>query len=101
MMKKLFIVLALTAGIANAQTYPAKPIKMLLGFAPGGPTDVIARVIAQAVLIGRATLYGVCAAGEAGAQRALAILRDEFTRSMQLCGARNVNEIGPDLITRP
>jgi (S)-mandelate dehydrogenase len=56
---------------------------------------------AQAVLIGRATLYGVCAAGEAGAQRALEILRDEFTRSMQLCGARNVNEIGADLITRP
>jgi (S)-mandelate dehydrogenase len=54
---------------------------------------------AQAVLIGRATLYGVCAAGEPGALRALEILRDEFVRSMQLCGARNVNEIGPDLLT--
>jgi (S)-mandelate dehydrogenase len=56
---------------------------------------------AQAVLIGRATLYGVCAAGEPGALRALEILRDEFVRSMQLCGARNVNEIGPDLLTHP
>ena len=30
-----------------AQPYPNKPIKMILGFAPGGPTDVIARVVAQ------------------------------------------------------
>ena len=43
----LAVLLALAAGAANAQTYPAKPIKMLLGFAAGGPTDVIARVVAQ------------------------------------------------------
>jgi (S)-mandelate dehydrogenase len=55
---------------------------------------------ARAVLIGRATLYGVCAAGEPGALRALEILRDEFMRSMQLCGARSVSEIGPDLVVR-
>jgi (S)-mandelate dehydrogenase len=55
---------------------------------------------AEAVLIGRATLYGVCAAGEAGALRALEILRDEFMRSMQLCGARTVSEIGRDLVFR-
>jgi (S)-mandelate dehydrogenase len=55
---------------------------------------------AQAVLIGRATLYGVCAAGEPGALRALEILRDELVRSMQLCGARNIGEIGPDLVQK-
>jgi tripartite-type tricarboxylate transporter receptor subunit TctC len=32
---------------AQAQTYPAKPIRMIVGFAPGGGTDVTARVIAQ------------------------------------------------------
>jgi tripartite-type tricarboxylate transporter receptor subunit TctC len=32
---------------ANAQEYPNKPIKFIVGFAAGGPTDVIARVIAQ------------------------------------------------------
>ena len=53
---------------------------------------------AESVLVGRATLYGVCAGGEAGALRALEILRDEFMRSMQLCGARTVADIGPDLI---
>jgi len=53
---------------------------------------------AEAVMIGRATLYGVCAAGEAGAMRALEILSGELVRSMQLCGARRISEIGPDLL---
>ena len=55
---------------------------------------------AQAVMVGRATLYGVCAAGEAGALRALDILSDELVRAMQLCGARRVSEIGPDLLVK-
>jgi (S)-mandelate dehydrogenase len=55
---------------------------------------------AKAVLVGRATLYGVCAGGEPGAQRALEILRDELVRSMQLCGARTIGEIGPELIVK-
>jgi (S)-mandelate dehydrogenase len=53
---------------------------------------------AEAVMIGRATYYGVCAAGEEGANRALEILRDEFVRTMQLCGARRIDEIGPQMI---
>jgi len=55
---------------------------------------------AQAVLVGRAALYGVCAAGEAGAMRALDILSDELVRAMQLGGARRVSEIGPGLLAR-
>jgi (S)-mandelate dehydrogenase len=53
---------------------------------------------AEAVLVGRATLYGVCAGGETGAARAVAILQEEFARAMQLCGVRRVAEIGPDLL---
>jgi (S)-mandelate dehydrogenase len=49
-------------------------------------------------MLGRATLYGACAAGEAGAARALEILRDELVRAMQLSGVRSVGEIGPDLL---
>ena len=55
---------------------------------------------AEAVMLGRATLYGACAAGEAGASRALEILRDELVRSMQLSGVRSIAEIGPDLLAQ-
>ena len=37
-----------TIGVAQAQTaFPSKPINMIVPFPPGGPTDLVARVIAQ------------------------------------------------------
>jgi (S)-mandelate dehydrogenase len=53
---------------------------------------------AQAVLVGRATLFGVMAGGEAGARRALEILSSELERTMKLCGVRSIAEIGPELL---
>src|SRR5262245_48570956 len=51
-MKTACIALALAAGLATttpagAQAYPVKPVKVIVGFAAGGPTDVIARIIAS------------------------------------------------------
>lgn len=56
---------------------------------------------ARAVLVGRATLFGACAAGEPGARRALAILQEELVRAMRLCGAPRLSEIDAGLLTRP
>ena len=53
---------------------------------------------AQAVLTGRATLFGAMAGGEPGARRALEILSSELVRAMQLCGVRSANEITTELI---
>lgn len=53
---------------------------------------------AQGVLLGRATLYGAVADGDAGAQRALYILHDELLRTQRLCGAPSVNDLGPELL---
>ena len=38
---------ALPASPALAQNYPTKPVRMIIAFAPGGPTDVIARPLGE------------------------------------------------------
>jgi (S)-mandelate dehydrogenase len=53
---------------------------------------------AQAVLTGRATLFGAMAGGEAGARRSLEILSTELERAMKLCGVRSVSEISGALL---
>jgi L-lactate dehydrogenase (cytochrome) len=53
---------------------------------------------ARAVLVGRAHLYGLAAAGEAGVRHAIDILADELRTSMALCGAATVADLDRTLI---
>lgn len=43
----LFAALLNAAAVATAQDFPNRPLRMILGFAPGGSTDLVARVVAQ------------------------------------------------------
>jgi tripartite-type tricarboxylate transporter receptor subunit TctC len=44
-MKYILIALAVLAAAARAQDFPGKPVRMVVGFPPGGGTDVVARII--------------------------------------------------------
>jgi (S)-mandelate dehydrogenase len=70
------------------------------GFRRG--TDVLKALAlgAQAVLIGRAPLYGLIAAGEPGVERALSILRTEIDRGLGQLGCNSVADLRPEFVRR-
>jgi len=56
---------------------------------------------AKAVLTGRATLYGTAVGGQAGAEKALEILRVEMDKTMAYTGCNRVEEISTDIFFTP
>ncbi|MFV0320316.1 MAG: alpha-hydroxy-acid oxidizing protein [Microbacterium sp.] len=64
--------------------------------------DIVAAVAlgAKFTLIGRAYLYGLMAGGREGVDRAIAILRGEIARTMQLLGVASLAELEPRHVTQ-
>lgn len=66
------------------------------GFRRGADVLKAIAMGASLVMVGRATLFGLAAAGEAGAARALAIFREEIDRVLALSGCRSPSELTRD-----
>jgi isopentenyl diphosphate isomerase/L-lactate dehydrogenase-like FMN-dependent dehydrogenase len=62
-------------------------------------SDIVKAVAlgAKCVLTGRATLYGTAVGGEAGASKAINIIRTEMDKTMAYTGCNRVDEITTDI----
>jgi L-lactate dehydrogenase (cytochrome) len=82
---------------------PSVPVLVDSGIRNGGDIAVALALGADAAVLGRAYVYGMMAGGEAGVDRALAILAREFRKTMELLGVTSVADLrkqGRELLTR-
>jgi len=94
--KALFTLLALAAcAAASAQSFPSKPIRLVVPFPPGGPTDIVARPLAQ--LLGESLKQPVVIENKGGAGGSIAAdvvaksPPDGYTLIMATVGTHAIN----------
>jgi len=82
-----------------ARAYGARTTILIdSGFRRGSEIAKALALGAHAVMLGRATLYGLAAGGEAGVTHALALLKEELHRTLGLVGVTSVADLTPALL---
>jgi (S)-mandelate dehydrogenase len=85
--------------LAESRARTSAPILIDSGYRRG--TDIVKSLAlgANAVLLGRAPLYGLAAAGEAGVEHVLSLLKDEVDRTLAQIGCASASQLLPDYVT--
>jgi tripartite-type tricarboxylate transporter receptor subunit TctC len=97
MLQRLLLVFAAVVALsAHAQTYPTRPVKLVVGFEPGGNTDTVARLVAQKLSerLGQQVIVEnkVGAAGTIGTHDVARAAPDGYTLTM---GTTTTHAIAP------
>jgi (S)-mandelate dehydrogenase len=84
--------------LAESRARTSAPILIDSGYRRG--TDIVKSLAlgANAVLLGRAPLYGLAATGEAGVDHVLSLLKDEVDRTLAQIGCASASQLSPDYV---
>jgi (S)-mandelate dehydrogenase len=84
--------------LAETRARISAPILIDSGYRRG--TNIVKALAlgANAVLLGRATLYGLAAAGEAGVDHVLRLLKGEVDRTLAQIGCPSIGELSPEYV---
>src|SRR5688572_15831996 len=87
--------------VAQAQAWPSKPIRLIVGFAPGGGTDIVARALAPKMseILGQQVVIEN-RAGASGTIAADMIAKSPPDGYTLLLGHSNSNAIAPFVFTK-
>jgi tripartite-type tricarboxylate transporter receptor subunit TctC len=102
MLKRLMLMVAVLATLtAHAQSYPTRPVKLVVGFEPGGNTDTVARIVAQKLSerLGQQVIVEnkLGAAGTIGTYEVARAAPDGYTLTM---GTTTTHAIAPAAYTK-
>ncbi|UVJ46285.1 alpha-hydroxy-acid oxidizing protein [Pseudomonas sp. LS1212] len=87
--------------LADTVARVLSPVLIDSGFRSGADIVKALTLGADAVLLGRATLYGLAAAGEAGVDDVLRLLKAEIDRTLAHIGCPSISQLSPDFLIPP